>query len=96
MDKKGKPQINYEYDEIKQTFRLGYAIVSNGKNKVGLINKFNAKVVPLQFKNIVLNDNKKYEITDIDGTTVYILNENGDCETNCLKFEELRKAANAK
>ena len=96
VDKKGKPQINYEYDEIKQTFRLGYAIVSNGKNKVGLINKFNAKVVPLQFKNIVLNDNKKYEITDIDGTTVYILNEKGDCETNCLKFEELRKAANAK
>jgi hypothetical protein len=95
VDKKGKPQINYEYDDIKQTFRAGYAIVSKGKNKVGLINKFNAKVVPLQFKSINYNDNHKYEVTDIDGT-IYILNEKGDCETNCPKFEEIRKNANSK
>jgi hypothetical protein len=95
VDKKGKPQISYEYDDIKQAFRAGYAIVSKGKNKVGLINKFNAKVVPLQFKSINYNENHKYEVTDIDGI-VYILNEKGDCETNCPKFEEIRKNANSK
>jgi hypothetical protein len=91
MDKKGKIQIPFEYTEIK-AFRNGYAMVSKGKEKWGLINKFNAKIVPCVFKDVKVTE-KRYELTDGDGKT-YIVNDKGDCEQNCTKFEEIRRKAN--
>jgi hypothetical protein len=89
----GKPQIPFEYDEVKQ-YRFGLAPVSKGKNKWGLISRFNAKLVPCEFKSVALNESEtKFEVTDEDGT-VYIINDKGECETNSLKFEQIRAKAN--
>lgn len=91
VNQKGKQQIPFEYDEVRN-FRNGYVVVSKGKGKWGLITRFNAKVVPCLFKSI--NDKGlKYEVTDQDGLT-YIVNEEGECETNCPKFEQIRAEAN--
>lgn len=91
VNKKGKTQIPYEYDEVWQ-FRNGFAPASKGKEKWGLINRFNAKVVPCEFKSVkFIND--KYEFTDREGN-VYVVNEQGDCEKNCEKFEQIRANAN--
>ena len=93
LSKKGKPQIEFEYEEVRQ-FRNGFAPVSKGKNKWGIISKFNAKIVPCVFKSIVMNGAEtKFEIMDQEGT-VYIINEKGECESNCAKFEEIRNKAN--
>ena len=35
----------------------------------------------------------KFQITD-DDNILYIINEKGECETNCPKFEELRAKSN--
>ncbi len=86
---KGKIQIPFEYDDVK-SFRGGYAAALKGKGW-GLINKFNAKVVPCAFKSIN-SQGEKYEI--IGETDTYIMNSKGDCEQNCEKFEIIRKRAN--
>jgi WG containing repeat len=89
----GKPQIPFEYDEVKQ-YRFGFAPVSKGKGKWGLISRFNAKLVPCEFKSVSLNnDETKFEVTDEDGT-IYIINDKGECETNSVKFEQIRAKAN--
>ena len=93
LNKKGKPQIAFEYEDVR-SFRFGYAPVSQGRGKWGLINKFNAKIVPCNFRSVQLNEAEtKFQITDESGT-VFIINENGECETNCPLFEKLRAAAN--
>jgi hypothetical protein len=92
IDKKGKVQIPYEYDDVKN-FRNGHAVVSKGgKNNWGLINKFNAKIIPCFFKTVNMTESR-YEMIDPDGKA-YIVNDKGDCEQNCQKFEDIRKKAN--
>ncbi|MEY4933769.1 MAG: hypothetical protein RIS64_128 [Bacteroidota bacterium] len=92
IDKKGKIVIPYEYDDVK-AFRNGHAVVSKGgKNNWGLINKFNAKIIPCFFKTVNVSDGR-YEMIDPDGKA-YMVNDKGDCEQNCQKFEEIRKKAN--
>ena len=91
INQKGKIQVPFEYDEVK-TFRNGYVPASKGKNRWGLITRFNAKVVPCAFKSIN-EKGLKYEVMDADNL-VYIVNEEGDCETNCPKFEQIRAEAN--
>lgn len=93
LNRKGKPQIPFEYDEVR-TYRFGFAPVSKGKGKWGLISRYNAKVVPCAFRSVNLNASEtKFEITDEDNIT-YIINDRGECETNCPKFEDLRAKAN--
>jgi hypothetical protein len=93
LNKKGKPQIPFEYEEVR-SYRFGFAPVSKGKGRWGLINRFNAKVVPCAFRSVNLNQAEtKFEITD-DDNIIFIINEQGDCETNCPKFEDLRAKAN--
>ncbi len=93
LNKKGKPQIPFEYDEVR-TYRFGLAPVSKGRGKWGLISRFNAKIVPCAFRSVNLNTTEtKFEITDEENTT-YIINDQGECETNCPKFEQLRAKAN--
>jgi hypothetical protein len=93
LNKKGKPQIPFEYDEVR-TYRFGFAPVSKGKGKWGLISRYNAKVVPCAFRSVNLNAAEtKFEITDEENIT-YIVNDKGECETNCPKFEDLRAKAN--
>ncbi len=92
IDKKGKIMIPFEYDDVK-IFKKGHCVVTKGREKWGLINKFNAKIIPLYFKTVSIKETH-YEMTDDKGNT-YIVNENGDCQgSNCTKFEELRKKAN--
>ena len=93
LNKKGKPQIPFEYEEVR-TYRFGLAPVSKGRGKWGLISRFNAKIVPCAFRSVNLNASEtKFEITDEDNTT-YIISDQGECETNCPKFEQLRTKAN--
>jgi hypothetical protein len=93
LNKKGKPQIPFEYEEVR-SYRFGLAPVSKGKGKWGLISRFNAKIVPCAFRSVNLNGSEtKFEITDEENTT-YIINDQGECETNCPKFEKLRAQAN--
>lgn len=93
LNKKGKPQIPFEYNEVG-SYRFGLAPVSKGRGKWGLISRFNAKIVPCAFRSVNLNSKQtKFEITDEDNTT-YIINSEGECETNCPKFEDLRAKAN--
>jgi hypothetical protein len=93
LNKKGKPQIPFEYEEVK-AYRHGFAPVSKGRGKWGLINKFNAKIVPCEFNSIELNgDETKFEVVDAEDVK-YIINDQGECETNKIKFEEIRARAN--
>ena len=93
LNKKGKPQIPFEYEEVR-SYRFGLAPVSQGRGKWGLINRFNAKIVPCTFRSVMLNEAEtKFHITD-DDNILYIINEKGECETNCPKFEELRAKSN--
>jgi hypothetical protein len=63
IDETGKIRITFEYNEINP-FNEGLAIVSKGKNKFGIINKFNAKIAPCQFKNVIYEaDSQKYSLT---------------------------------
>lgn len=87
---KGKIQIPFEYDEVK-AFRGGHAIVQKGKFW-GLINKFNAKIIPCAFKSIVSQEDKYEIFTDSE---TFIVSGKGDCEQNCEKFDSIRKKANA-
>jgi hypothetical protein len=92
IDRKCKIVIPFEYDDIKY-FRKGNCIVLKGKEKWGLINKYNAKIVPPYFKSVEIKESV-YELMDDKGT-IYIVDDKGDCQgQNCGKFEEIRKKAN--
>ena len=91
MDKKGKIQIPFDYTDVKQ-FKNGYAMASKGKEKWGLINRFNAKIVPCVFKSVNILD-RQYELIDATDQS-FLVNDKGDCEKNCQKFEEIRRKAN--
>lgn len=41
----------------------------------------------------ILTATKQFKSFDVVGNK-YILNSNGDCVTNCTKFDEIRKLAN--
>lgn len=93
IDKKGKVQIAFDYDEVRP-FSNGLSIVSKGVNKLGVINHFNAKIAPCYFAEVnILIATKQFELLDASGNK-FILNSNGDCVTNCTKFDEIRKLAN--
>jgi hypothetical protein len=92
IDKKCKFIIPFEYDDVK-FFRKGHCIVSKGKDRWGLINHFNAKIIPPFFKSVVVKDGT-YELMDDKGA-MYIVDDKGDCQgQNCAKFEEIRKKLN--
>ena len=93
IDKKGKVQIAFDYDEVRP-FNNGLSIVSKGGGKLGVINRFNAKIAPCFFTEVnILPATKQFELLDALGNK-FILNSNGDCVTNCTKFDEIRKLAN--
>ncbi|MES2517583.1 MAG: WG repeat-containing protein [Bacteroidota bacterium] len=93
IDKKGKVQVAFDYDEVRP-FNNGLAIVSRGQGKLGVINRFNAKIAPCFFTEVnILPATKQFELLDNTGNK-YVLNSNGDCVTNCTKFDEIRKLAN--
>ncbi len=93
IDKKGKVQIAFDYDEVRP-FNNGLSIVSKGSGKLGVINRFNAKIAPCYFAEVnILPATKQFELLDASGNK-FILNSNGDCVTNCTKFDEIRKLAN--
>ena len=93
IDKKGKVQIAFDYDEVRP-FNNGLSIVSKGSGKLGVINHFNAKIAPCYFAEVnILPATKQFELLDSLGNK-FVLNSNGDCVTNCTKFDEIRKLAN--
>jgi hypothetical protein len=93
IDKKGKVQIAFDYDEVRP-FNNGLSIVSRGQGKLGVINRFNAKIAPCFFTEVnILPATKQFELLDATGNK-FVLNSNGDCVTNCNKFDEIRKLAN--
>ena len=93
IDKKGKVQIAFDYDEVRP-FNNGLSIVSRGPGKLGVINHFNAKIAPCYFSEVnILPATKQFELLDNTGNK-FVLNSNGDCVTNCIKFDEIRKLAN--
>ena len=93
IDKKGKVQIAFDYDEVRP-FNNGLSIVSRGQGKLGVINRFNAKIAPCYFAEVnILPATKQFELLDSSGNK-FVLNSNGDCVTNCTKFDEIRKLAN--
>lgn len=93
IDKKGKVQIAFDYDEVRP-FNNGLSIVSRGQGKLGVINRFNAKIAPCFFSEVnILPATKQFELLDATGNK-FVLNSNGDCVTNCTKFDEIRKLAN--
>lgn len=93
IDKKGKVQIAFDYDEVRP-FNNGLSIVSKGLGKLGVINRYNAKIAPCYFAEVnILPVTKQFELLDTSGNK-FILNSNGDCVTNCTKFDEIRKLAN--
>ncbi|MEA5460515.1 WG repeat-containing protein [Arcicella sp. LKC2W] len=93
IDKKGKVQVAFDYDEVRP-FNNGLSIVSRGQGKLGVINRFNAKIAPCFFSEVnILPATKQFELLDSSGNK-FVLNSNGDCVTNCTKFDEIRKLAN--
>jgi hypothetical protein len=93
IDKKGKIQVGFDYDEVRP-FNNGLSIVSKGVDKLGVINRFNAKIAPCAFREVnILPATKQFELVDA-ASNKFILNSNGDCVTNCAKFDEIRKQAN--
>ncbi len=93
IDKKGKVQIAFDYEEVRP-FNNGLSIVSRGQGKLGVINRFNAKIAPCYFAEVnILPATKQFELLDASGNK-FVLNSNGDCVTNCTKFDEIRKLAN--
>lgn len=93
LDSRGKIQVTPEYMTL-DFFKNGLAIATKGNNQVGIINKFNAKVVPCIFKNISATTGK-YTLLDGDGNR-FELDGKGDCLLNCSLFEEVRSKANSK
>ncbi len=93
IDKKGKVQVAFDYDEVRP-FNNGLAIVSKGSGKLGIINRYNAKIAPCYFTEInILPSSKQFELVDANNNK-FVLNQTGDCVTNCTQFDEIRKLAN--
>lgn len=93
LDTKGKVQITPDYQTLEY-FKNGLAIATKGNNQVGLINKFNARIIPCTFKEIrYLDATKEYQVTDKDNNR-FLLNEQGECYQNCIEFENIRQKAN--
>lgn len=94
LDQSGKMQVSPEYQTL-DSFKNGFAIASRGENQVGLINKFNAKIIPFVFKEVkYLEVTKEYVVLDQDNNR-YVLNQQGECNTNCGALEAIRLKANA-
>lgn len=94
LDHRGKLQVSPDYETL-DSFKNGFAIASKGENKVGLINKFNAKIIPFVFKDIRYKETtKEYEILDNDNNR-YVLNQQGECHINCQELEAIRLKANS-
>ena len=51
LDQRGKLQISPDYETL-DSFKNGFAIATKGINQVGLIHKFNAKIIPFVFREI--------------------------------------------
>jgi hypothetical protein len=92
VDAKGKIQVNPEYQSL-EPFSNGLAVASKGVNQVGLINKFNAKVAPCIFSTVSLDSGGNYDLTD-SSQNKFKLNKQGDCLSNCAKFDEVRSKVN--
>jgi WG containing repeat len=94
LDPRGKVQVSPDYETLGY-FKNGFAIASKGENQVGLINKFNAKIVPFVFRDVKYMDlTKEYEVLDKDNNR-YVLNQQGECTQNCKELENIRIKANA-
>jgi WG containing repeat len=95
IDSRGKNQILAEYESLDY-YRNGLSIASKGNNQVGLINKFNAKVIPCVFKEVKYSEiAKEFEVTDNQGNR-FKLNQQGECFQNCGNFESIRAFENLK
>lgn len=93
LDQRGKLQVSPDYETL-DSFKNGFAIASKGQNQVGLINKFNAKIIPFVFKEVKYKETtKEYEILDKDNNR-YVLNQEGECHINCGELEAIRLKAN--
>lgn len=93
IDETGKVKITFEYTEINP-FVNGLAIVAKGKGKYGIINKFNAKIAPCQFKTIT-QDKASGNYNLAFGNKNYVLNTEGDCVSdNCKEFYDIVRSAN--
>ena len=94
LDQRGKLQVSPDYETL-EPFKNGFAIASKGINQVGLINKFNAKIIPFVFRQIrYLETTKEYEVLDKDNNR-YVLNQQGECHINCRELEAIRLKANS-
>jgi hypothetical protein len=94
IDPRGKVQVSPDYESLGY-FKNGFSIASKGENQVGLINKFNAKIVPFVFKDVRYKDlTKEYEVLDKDNNR-FVLNQHGECTQNCKELENIRIKANA-
>ena len=94
LDQRGKLQVSPDYETL-EPFKNGFAIASIGINQVGLINKFNAKIIPFVFRQIrYLETTKEYEVLDKDNNR-YVLNQQGECHINCRELEAIRLKANS-
>jgi hypothetical protein len=95
IDSRGKNQILPEYESLDY-YRNGLSVASKGNNQVGLINKFNAKVIPCVFKEVKYSEiAKEFEVTDNQGNK-FRLNQQGECFQNCGNFEAIRATENLK
>ncbi|MES2516493.1 MAG: WG repeat-containing protein [Bacteroidota bacterium] len=93
LDARGKVQVTPDYSMLEY-FKNGFAIASKGENQMGLINKFNAKIVPFVFKDVKYIDlTKEYEVLDKYNNR-YVLNQQGECTQNCKELEAIRIKAN--
>jgi len=89
LDQRGKVQVSPDYEAL-DPFKNGFAIASKGENQMGLINKFNAKIIPFVFKEIkYMETTKEYVVLDKDNNR-YVLNQQGECRINCRELETIR------
>lgn len=85
IDKKGKIKGTFDYQTITP-FQNGLAVVSKGNGKTGVINSFNAKIIPLVFKNIS-RENSVFVVDD--ASERYIIDREGNCLENCEKYNKI-------
>lgn len=85
IDKKGKIKGSFDYQTITP-FKNGLAIVSKGNGKMGVINGFNAKIIPLVFKNIS-RENSVFVVDD--ASERYTIDREGNCLENCEKYNKI-------
>ena len=94
LDPRGKIQVTPDYETLEH-FKNGLAVASKGENQVGLINKFNAKILPFAFKEVKFSEvTKEYIATDNDNNR-FTLNQQGECTQNCKDLEAIRVKANS-